>query len=128
MTVQYDLAAPKGDKYKTVLILRKDSDKGYSYLPRDVEGDIGSGTLPGQNRVIRWDTNEEFPQGIVGNDYYFEITAEKIAKQSFSVPWIGIGLAALAGTAALWYGSSLSGSQTFPNTPAAFPAPPGRPH
>jgi hypothetical protein len=126
--IHFDLIASKESKYKTGIILRKERDSTYSYLPKDIEGDIGGGVLAGQDRIITWNPSEEFPQGLEGKDYFFEITAVKMSKSSFSIPWVGIGLAAIAGTAAIWYASSVSGDDTPHGTPPSFPAPPGRPH
>jgi hypothetical protein len=127
VVVHFDLIAPSDARYKTSLILRKESDSTYAYLPKDIEGDIGGGVLAGQDRMITWNPGDEFSQGLDGKDFYFEITAVKMSKSTFSIPWIGIGLAAIAGTAAIWYASSLSGDDTPQSTPAVFPAPPGRP-
>ena len=125
--IHFDLVALKDGKYKTNIILRKESDSTYSYVPKDIEGDIGGGVLAGQDRIITWNPSEEFPQGLEGKDYFFEINAVRMSKSTFSIPWVGIGLAALAGTAAIWYASSLSSGDTQQSNPPSFPAPPGRP-
>ena len=114
-----------GDDLKVALILRKESDPQFSYTPEKVTGDVGIGHFLGKNMKILWDTGEEFPNGLEGSDYYFEVSGEPIARVSKGpYLWIGAGAALLAGSIVTYV--ILSGGEESPQ-PGGFPYPPGRP-
>lgn len=126
--VNYNLLGNSSSKYKVQLILRKGSDPSYTYFPKSLTGDIGEGKFAGQGKQILWLIDQEFPQGLPGNDYYFVVQAEEMEQSSGSqiLTWVGSGVAVLA--AAVTY-VILSSSKSAPgnSTAVGFPAPPGRP-
>ncbi|MDE3057012.1 MAG: hypothetical protein KGJ59_03535 [Bacteroidota bacterium] len=120
------LRAASSGAYKVSVFLRKESDPHFSYMPTQVSGDIGVGNFIGKDRKIVWDIEHEFPTGLPGKDYYFEIRAEPAVKKSAvsAVLLAGAGAALLAGSVATYF--------IFFNNPAKqstgnFPPPPGRP-
>lgn len=113
--------------YKVNVFLRKESDPHFSYAPTQVSGDIGIGNFVGKDRKIVWDIANEFPAGLPGKDYYFEVRAEPIVtknSRSSWLLWIGAGTALLAGGAATYL--IFSGNQQQ-KSGGTFPLPPGRP-
>jgi hypothetical protein len=76
--ISYDLIAPPEDKYEVSLILRRESDRAFRFIPKTVGGDIGKGKFAGDSREIRWRYKQDAPQGLKGNDYYFVIRAKKV--------------------------------------------------
>lgn len=124
--VTYNLFGESDQLYKISLILKRESDKDMAYVPRAVSGDIGEGNFAGQNRQIIWEMKNDFPDGLVGDDFYFAVQAEEINESSNILMWAGVGVAAAA--AALAYiivgGESESSGG---NSSGSFPDPPGRP-
>ncbi len=111
--------------YKVSVFLRKESDPHFSYAPAQLSGDVGVGNFVGKDRKIVWDIGDEFPQGLPGKDFYFEVRAEPmVAKSKTSFLWVGAGVALLGGGLATYL--ILSGNQAK-QSDGSFPLPPGRP-
>ncbi len=126
--VYYDLIAPIDKVHSVRLSLRRESDQLFRYRPLNITGDVGTIVFPGQKRRIVWDYAKEFPDGLIGEDYYFLVEAESVETEGMS-PWIWVGGGAVVvgGVLALLL---LSGSEDLPPTPVptGFPLPPGRPN
>ena len=124
LVIRYDLLAP-GTTYRVRVVIRKESEKGFVYVPRLLSGDVGEGEFAGTNRQVTWDFLAEFPGGLEGDDFYFVVEAEK-APWKLS-PWYYIvgGVAAVGAGAAylLTQKNATSGS----SLPAGFQLPVGRP-
>src|SRR5437867_2820127 len=69
--IHYDLVASADADYVVAVLLKKESDRGFSYSPRNLAGDVGAGKFAGTDRRAVWDMKKEFPQGLEGTDYYF---------------------------------------------------------
>ena len=125
--VHYDLLGP-GDATASVgMVLKRESDHNLLYTPKNVEGDIGDKIPTGSDKIISWKLESEFPEGLQGNDYYFEINVENVSA-SEGLPWFSIGAGVLAGAAVIWFvANSSSSNQSINNSGASFPMPPGRP-
>ncbi len=116
-------------QYKVSVFLRKESDPHFSYAPTQLNGDVGVGNFVGKDRKIVWNISDEFPAGLPGKDYYFEVRAEPAItvtkdKSSSLLLWVGAGIALLGGGAATYL--ILSGNQSQ-QSGGNFPLPPGRP-
>ncbi len=126
--IDYHLAGDPAKEYSVRVFLRKGSDSSFRYAPRYVSGDVGVGRFGGRPDQVVWSVNEEFPRGIEGKDYYFEVHAEEL-KQSSGLSLgtvLGVGAAVLGVTATYVL---VSGAHQANPTPVAvdFPQPPGRP-
>ena len=123
--IHYDFLGGGSDSYKIDLILRSEKDTTFSYRPKKIRGDIGEGNHAGTDRKIIWEMKGEFPQGIEGSDYFFEVRAEHVSASRATLIWIGAGVAVLGAIAALHFLGS--GADDSPSAQYQFPAPPGRP-
>jgi len=127
INIFYDLNAPIDKVHEVRLYLRRESDLSFLYRPMNMTGDVGTIVIPGVGRRIVWDITREFPEGLVGDDYYFVVEAEFIEPEGMN-PWIwvGGGAALVAGVVGIIL---LSGSKDEPPPviTTGFPDPPGRP-
>ncbi|HYQ86218.1 MAG TPA: hypothetical protein VES59_03140 [Bacteroidota bacterium] len=127
IVIHYDLLAPADAKLEVSVRLRKESDRAFIYTPGSLTGDVGPGIPPGLGKTIQWDIAKEFPQGLAGSDYFFEVNLSGGEESGGSavLTWIGAGAAVLgAGILAI----VLSKNHSEPPPPgSSFPAPPGRP-
>ena len=127
VTISYDLAGPVDAEYTIVVSLRKEGDAAFRYAPKDLRGDVGTGRSAGRNKKIIWNISREFPNGLEGTDYYFEISTEEASLSSHFGWLIGAGAAVVGASivAAVLLSSHDNAS------PAAelsgFAPPPGRP-
>ena len=124
LVIRYDLAAPN-DTYKVRVVLRKESESGFVYVPRLLSGDVGEGEFAGTNRQVTWDFLAEFPGGLDGDDFYFVVEAEK-APWKLS-PWYYIAGGVVAVGAASVYLLTQKSTTTVNSLPEGFPSPVGRP-
>ena len=123
IAVYYDIKGEAGEMYDVTLYLLNDDDPGFRYEPELVSGDIGEVEYIGIDKKIIWDVQKEFPEGLEGESFYFEVIAKEAGG---GIAWYYfVGAAVVGGTAALL----LSGSSEPSNgtTPTSFAAPPGRP-
>jgi len=128
IVIHYDLLAPSDAKLEVSVRLKKESDRTFTYTPRNLTGDVGPGIPPGFGKTIQWDIAKEFPQGLAGSDYFFEVNlngGEESGGGSAALTWIGAGAAVVgAGILAV----VLSKNHSEPSgSGSSFPAPPGRP-
>lgn len=71
--INYDLKTNSDAMFKVDIVMKKESDSSFGVIPVSVGGHIGEGYFAGTNREIRWDYRRDFPQGLEGEDYFFEI-------------------------------------------------------
>jgi hypothetical protein len=122
IVVNYDLTGSTNVKYSLNVIMKKESDSSFSAVPVTVEGDIGEGYFAGTNKEIRWYYRRDFPQGLQGEDYYFEIHVKPVAKDNSLLYYIAGGVAVTAGIVAL-----LVHKNPGSPPPTELPFPPVRP-
>jgi hypothetical protein len=124
--VYYDLKGPVDRPQTVTLSLFRESTPLFVYRPVNLTGDFGSLVFPGEKRRVVWDFTKEFPEGLIGSDYYFVVEAHLMEPESSSTwLWIGGGAVVVGGVAA-WL--LLGGKESTPPPPAtSFPNPPGRP-
>ncbi len=125
--INYDLNGTAGKQYSIKLILKKQSDQNYQYIPSVVSGDVGKNQSPGKDKQIVWDISEEFPGGLFGKDYYFVVEATEINNNPSILSWIGVGVAAVAATATYLIISKKISNNNSSSGSSSFPLPPGRP-
>lgn len=117
-------AEPRSTRYRVSLILRRESNPEFRYVPKYVSGDVGRFVSEGKNRTIRWNVLQEFPQGLEGSDFYFEVILEPLETKPNYLTWvIASGAAVLGGTALYFFLSK----DIAPPPSGSFPPPPGRP-
>jgi hypothetical protein len=122
--VYYNLNGPPGKTYNVALALRREGDSGFRFIPIAVSGDVGRGKFEGAGRKIIWSIYSDLPDGLEGNDYYFQVTASLLKQGGLS--WLYyVGGAVLLGStaAAVLYKTGLSGK----GGTSYFPTPPIRP-
>jgi len=112
-------------QYVVTLVLRKERDAAFYFAPKYVGGEVGNGIPEGKNRTIRWNVAREFPQGLEGTDYYFEVKAEPFEPSTNITTWVIGGGAALVGGTVLYFLLSKEGPPS--SSSSSFPPPPGRP-
>jgi hypothetical protein len=125
VVITYDLIADANLEYEIKVVLRRQSDPRFQFVPRSLSGAVGKGKFVGTNRVIRWDYRKDVPQGFSGDDYLFELAAYPQQPGS-SVWWYG-GLLAAGGVAAYFIfrpGTSPpppAVTSTLPEPPKSWP-------
>lgn len=126
ISIYYSLSPITSDEFEISLILKRTSVPNFNYSPKELKGDIGEGKFAGIERKIIWYVTDEEMNMFDGDDFYFEVFAEKI-KKSGGIPWYYyVGTAAVGGVAAiLLSGGSDSDKKT--TTSQSFPPPPDRP-
>jgi hypothetical protein len=126
--LNYDLNAPIDRVHAVRAVLYRESDPGFSYHPVNLTGDVGTIVFPGAKRRIIWEFTKEFPEGLIGNDYFFVVEAEWIEPETSYTWWyVGGGAAAVVGlVTVLLLSGKTDGPGPTPVSPA-FPGPPARP-
>jgi hypothetical protein len=124
--VYYDLRGPAPIAHNVRLVLYRESTPLFVYRPVNLTGDVGTVVFPGEKRRIVWDFTKEFPEGLIGADYYFIVEADRPEQESSKTwLWVGGGVAVVGGVLALLL---LGGNESTPPPPSStFPNPPGRP-
>jgi len=121
--INYDLNSPPEEKYDVSIIMKREGDASFSVIPSTVEGDIGVGLFAGAGREIRWYYRRDFPQGLQGSGYYFEIHV-KMIKESSNLIYYIVGAAAVTGGLIVLL---VSRNQNTTVPPLDLPTPPTRP-
>lgn len=127
--VYYDLAGDVQKAHRVSLYLRRESEPAFVYRPLNLTGEIGTIVFPGTGKRITWDFTKDFPEGLPGEDYYFEVEAEAPEGGGGISPlvFIGGGIAVIGGIVAIVLSGGGSDSPPPPTTDTGFPPPPGRP-
>jgi hypothetical protein len=126
--VYYDLSGNVEKAHRVALYLRRESEPTFVYRPLNLTGEVGTIVFPGTEKRITWEHTKDFPEGLKGEDYYFEVEVEvpDVGGSISPLVFIGGGIAVIGGIVALVL--SGGGSDTPPPPPdAGFPPPPGRP-
>ncbi len=124
--IYYNLTAQPDDKFDISVLLKRLNDKSFSYEPENLIGDIGAEKVQGKNKTIIWKVSDEEMNMFEGEDFYFEVYAEK-NEPSGGIPWYYyVGTAAVGGAAAVLLLGKGSDSKSS-NPATSFPTPPGRP-
>lgn len=80
VVLTFDLPDSTGKKDISI-VLKRTSDPQFSFKPKMVAGDIGQRNISGPGRKIYWDYLSDIPEGLKGNDYYFEVTVEIVSQE-----------------------------------------------
>jgi hypothetical protein len=127
--IEYEIVNgdPNSD-YEVSIVLLRSSDITFKYAPEVLEGDIGEGKFAGKTNTIKWlYTSEEEELLSEGEDYYFEVKAERIIAGSTWYYYAG-GAVAAGIVAFLIAGGSGNGDETTNGGGTTTIAdPPGRP-
>lgn len=130
--VSYDLLPPsdptlleqKKREYTITLVLKREQDESFRFIPRYVTGDAGAGITEGSNKRIIWQISKELPRGLEGDDFYFVVQVDAIVERTTPWLWLGAGAAVLGGTIAAIL---IFRGNEGPPPLSKFPDPPGRP-
>lgn len=96
--VRYDLVGT--GVYDVELWLSRDGGEVFDERPGAVAGHVGDGVEAGAGRQIRWDVLADWPAGLTGEAFVFEVRAWR--RRDRRLVWAGAGLAAgAAGVAVL---------------------------
>jgi hypothetical protein len=118
--IDYDVVGEPDDEYNVALVLLRRSDKEFRFTPRLVKGNIGKGQTAGTNKQIRWSYRSDLLTELHGDDYFFEITIEKLRP----FPWVMVATGAALGGLLTFL---LTSSGEKPPAPPELPYPPVRP-
>lgn len=122
IVLNYELPGSPDKKYDVKVIMKRESDPIFYAVPATVEGDIGEGYFSGLKKEIRWYYRRDYPQGLQGEDYFFEIQVKEVAKPNTLLYYIAGGVAVTAGVVALLMSKNPSSPP-----PRELPFPPVRP-
>jgi hypothetical protein len=123
IVINFELIAPADKTYKISVVLRRESDKSFAFVPKTVSGAVGEGKYAGQ-REMRWAFRKDIPKGLVGNDFWFEISADEIIETGTSKFWYYAGGAAAVVAGGVVYYMTSGTKSTTPSSPAKLPTPP----
>ena len=127
INIYYSLTPVTSDNYEITTLLKRTSNPNFSYTPENLSGDIGEGKYSGIGKKIIWRVSDIEMNMFDGEDFYFEVFANKL-EESGGIPWYYyVGTAAVGGgVAAILLGGS-SDSKSTTNGTQSFPTPPDRP-
>jgi len=128
LVVTYDLVGT-AKKYEVRLLLSTDGGRSFEALPQTVTGEVGQGILPGAAKEMRWAVLQDFPQGLAGDQYRVQVTAQKQGGGAL-LYILGAVVAGGGVTAALLLGGGGNGGGNGNGGnggPDPIPVPPGRP-
>ncbi len=130
VVVAYDLVGT-AKKYEVGLLLSTDGGRNFLPLPQRVAGDVGKDIQPGAGKEMTWAALEDFPQGLAGDQYRVQVTAQKQGGGAL-LYILGAVVAGGGATAVLLLGGGggnggNGNGDNGPPPPAGIPAPPGRP-
>jgi len=129
--ITYELIAPLERTYDVSVVLRRERDKSFALVPKTITGAVGVGKYGGGKREIRWDYKKDVPEGLIGDDYRFDLTATEIVEGAGSNWWLYAagGAVAVAGGIVLLSGQGgdggtpPAGGGRLPDPPAIRPVP-----
>jgi len=124
VVITYDLIAPNDKKYEVRLVMQRESDRGFQFIPKTVSGDAGEGKFAGKGREIRWSYKLDAPKGFQGDDYYFILAVKKAGG---SKGWLYFTLTTAAAGGAVYAFKDKIFPPDTPLPPTELPAPPERP-
>lgn len=124
--ISYDLLAPSDQEYEVTIVLLRESDRSFKIVPKSLTGSVGEGKFAGQSREIKWEFKKDVPRVLAGEGYYFEISVEPVGGSN-TLLYVGLGVAAVGGAAAVLLGGKKGGDETSTPTATELPAPPSRP-
>lgn len=127
ITISFALSALKDQKYKVSVSLLREKEPRFKLTPRSLYGHVGEIAYTSTNLQMVWDYKKDVPQGLPGDDYYFEITVEPVISGGSSWYYYVLGgVVAAGGTAVYLLGNGTSAASLTPTT--ELPAPPARPN
>ena len=123
VVIKYDLLAPAHRRYNVNILLRREILHDFYIQPQNISGDVGQGAFAGENRIIRWLYLEDVPQGLKGDDYYFELIVSPVNERGVGVwLYVSAGVAVAGSATYLLLGRRNGGESRDP-----IPEAPGRP-
>lgn len=96
IVVYYDLLGKFGKKYEISLFLSDDYGRTFKIRPVTIRGDVGKDIKPGKYKMIIWNIEEDYPNGLNGDGFVFAVHAE-LQKEAKKWPYFLIGAAGAAG-------------------------------
>ena len=100
IVIYYDLLGKENEQFEVRVILSSDDGKTFSIEPKTLSGAIGAVTA-GVGKEIYWDIYRDYPQGLWGENFVFQIEATLIkTKKRAMWPYFVGGAAVLGGGAA----------------------------
>ena len=122
--ITYELVAPNDILYEVTVVLKREDDPSYSFVPKTVAGDVGKGKYAGGKREIRWNFRQDMPAGLEGSDYWFDVTATQVVEEGGIKWWLyaagGAGVV-VAAILASGHHEESGPAPSLPNPPFALP-------
>lgn len=123
--ITYELVAPASESYEVSVVLLKEGSPSFRIPVRAASGDIGEGKFAGGARQVRWEFAKDYPSGLYGDGFYFEITVNKVTRSNLLL-YLGLGgLAVVGGAVAILVAGKKVGETA--QAPLELPLPPLRP-
>lgn len=125
VVITYEVQGPLNKSYEVGLVLLREGSADFKFAPKTVTGDIGIIELTKPNCEIKWDLTNDFPMGLKGEDFYFEITVTPAGDgwgtAETVIALIGVGIVAIV---VLRFAEKAPAEETT----TALPVPPPRPN
>jgi len=125
--IHYTIQSDPEAEYSVKVFLRRSSVPSFKYSPANISGSVGEGKFAVGKKTIVWNVSESEMDMFDGDDFYFEVVANKI-ESGGGIPWYYYaGAGVVAGVAAIVLGGS-SGGDGGGTTTTDIPQPPARPN
>lgn len=113
--IHYNLPGDREDQYNIILRLSSDGGKSFAILPKTVTGDINQ-VKSGTGKTIAWNLYQDYPDGLWGESFVFQIEANRIKKESKKMwPYYLGGASTIGGAAAYFLLSGSKGDEADKN-------------
>lgn len=125
--IRYDLRGPETGVCRVWIRLLRKNNPAFLHTPLlGLRGAIGDTEYLGTDKTIEWNFLEEFPNGLSGDDFFFEVLAEPVAQGGINFWYIAAAVGAVGGGVVLllWKKPPPPPPQIAPDI---FPSEPGRP-
>lgn len=125
--IYYDFTGDASKEYDVSILLKRTSQPDFLLMPASITGDLGKGKFANEKRKITWHLTPEEEASLTADDYYFEVTANKI-ESGGGIPWyVYVGGVVLGGGAAAFLLLNKKSESPGTSSETSFPNPPGRP-
>ena len=95
--IKYNLKTDPNMKIKVDILMKNERDTSFTAELVTAEGAIGEGYYNGNSHEVRWLYRRDYPNGFVGEGYFFEVRVQETEKENHWI-YYALGAAAIAGS------------------------------